>query len=137
MSGFKLNCGSPELHERKEDRRRYEEENKKRFHTMTKQMELLERLISDRPEKKATITSHKYLATILMLMGLRHQSNPPHGSHSRTTTIHVCVCITFHMSRSCSSTVAPGNIGRPHAISKNMQPTPLQNTERKCIRYAQ
>jgi hypothetical protein len=40
------------MREREHERRRYEEENKKRFHTMTKQMQLLERLITDRPDKK-------------------------------------------------------------------------------------
>lgn len=33
---------------------------------------------------------------------------------------------TFHISKSCSSTADPGNIGRPHTISNKMHPTPLQ-----------
>ena len=37
-----------------------------------------------------------------------------------------CVCLlTFHISMSSSSTLEPGNMGRPQAISKKIQPTPL------------
>ena len=40
----------------------------------------------------------------------------------RLLTYYVC---TFHCSMSSSSTLEPGNIGRPQAISKKMQPQPL------------
>ena len=37
--------------------------------------------------------------------------------------------LTFHISKSSSSTLEPGNIGRPQAISKKIHPTPLENTK--------
>ena len=38
---------------------------------------------------------------------------------------------TFHISVNSSSTVAPGNMGRPHTISYKMQPHPLRRRGKK------
>ena len=40
------------LQDRTEERRHYEDENEKRLHAMTKQMELLERIVTDRKDKE-------------------------------------------------------------------------------------
>lgn len=45
--------------------------------------------------------------------------------------------LTFHISRSCSSTADPGNIGRPQTISKKIHPTPLQEEECDIMAHIQ